>query len=276
MTNLLRLVACLFSIVSLNAQSTTVVLEWSGTIEEIVIDEGNNHFSGANIGETFSGTISYDSISYLEFPLGPLQSSFLLISESNSDLVISIINNGGCIDSPTNNHELLTSHVLCSQVEHLNSGSSPSSSNPAPPPSPPPPPAANEDEQLQDEAAAHDVRRKEGELKAPAPPAPAADKPPAEQPTDEEDAAAAAPAAAAAAAAAGRRQITATHNQYYADRTKAAAESVAAVAKVAAPAAAPAAAAAEALEPGASGWKPSARGEKQNKPRGFHQVRLSQ
>ena len=100
MTNLLRLVACLFSIVSLNAQSTTVVLEWSGTIEEIVIDEGNNHFSGANIGETFSGTISYDSISYLEFPLGPLQSSFLLISESNSDLVISIINNGGCIDSP--------------------------------------------------------------------------------------------------------------------------------------------------------------------------------
>ena len=144
---------------------------------------------------------------------------------------------------PTNNHELLTSHVLCSQVEHLNSGSSPSLSNPAPLPSPLPP-AANEDEQLQDEAAAHDVRRKEGELKAPAPPAPAADKPPAEQPTDEEDAAAAAPAAAAAAAAAGRRQITATHNQYYADRTKAAAESVAAVAKVAAPAAAPAAAAA--------------------------------
>ena len=91
----------MFSIISLNAQSTTVVLEWSGTIEEIVIDEGNNHFSGANIGETFSGTISYDSIPYLEFPMGPSQSSY---SMSGSiwplQIGISIRNNFGCTDFP--------------------------------------------------------------------------------------------------------------------------------------------------------------------------------
>ena len=99
MTNLLRLVACLFSIVSLNAQSTTVVLEWSGTIEEIVIDEGNNHFSGANIGETFSGIEQDIAVSLLSeitpfVPEGWSLADFALRWILDHDAVSSVI--AGC------------------------------------------------------------------------------------------------------------------------------------------------------------------------------------
>ena len=64
MKSILRVVACLFLIISLSSNATTIVLEWSGILEEIVMDSGSSIFSDVNIGETFSGTFTYDSMNY--------------------------------------------------------------------------------------------------------------------------------------------------------------------------------------------------------------------
>ena len=135
---------------------------------------------------------------------------------------------------PTENHELTSPHVLCSQVQNLNKGST-----------------------AKDGADADD----DGQAKVPPPPAAQADAPaPAAGLTERHNQEYAAKAAKAAKA----------QEEYAAAEAPAPAAPAATPASPADNPPAPLDA--EVPEPGTSGWKCSLPGEKQNVPRGFKQV----